>query len=124
MPLAKPSKPIGMSELLQSRLWPQINIGQLYEFQTSIFEPVGGMDMIAKRFEREVGNLDRYNTKVIKIEQADKGVMVSFVDARAGDNAVQQVKAGWCVCTIPLSILSQLDLQVGEPMKQAIADVL
>jgi monoamine oxidase len=131
MPLAKPSRPIDMSELLQSRLWSQINIGQLYEFQTTIFEPVGGMDMIAKGFEREVGNLIRYNTKVTRIEQSDKGVTVSYVDARGGSNAkgtgggsaVQQFKADWCVCTIPLSILSQLDIQVGEPMKQAIAAV-
>ena len=133
MPLAKPSKPIDMSELLQSRLWSQINIGQLYEFQTAIFEPVGGMDMIAKGFEREVGKLIRYNAKVTKIEQSDKGVTVSFVDAGGGNsakgdgngkgNAVQQVKADWCVCTIPLSILSQIDIQVGEPMKQAIAAV-
>jgi monoamine oxidase len=131
MPLAKPSKPINMSELLQSRLWSQINIGQLYEFQTSIFEPVGGMDMIAKGFEREVGNLIRHNTKVTKIEQSEQGVTVSFVEARGASNAqggdagsaVQQVKGDWCVCTIPLSILSQLDVQVGAPMKQAIAAV-
>lgn len=131
MPLAKPSKPIDMSELLRSRLWSQINIGQLYEFQTAIFEPVGGMDMIAQGFEREVGKLIRYNTKVTKIEQSAQGVTVSFVDARSGGNAqggdagnaVQQVKGDWCVCTIPLSILSQLDVQAGAPMKQAIAAV-
>jgi monoamine oxidase len=131
MPLAKPSKPIDMSELLRSRLWSQINIGQLYEFQTAIFEPVGGMDMIAQGFEREVGKLIRHNTKVTKIEQSAQGVTVSFVDARSGSNArggdagkaVQQIKGDWCVCTIPLSILSQLDVQVGAPMKQAIAAV-
>ena len=132
MPLAKPSKPIDLGQLLQSRLWSQINIGQLYEFQTTLFEPVGGMDMISKGFEREVGSLIQYHAKVTKIEQSDKGVTVSYVDARggnakggggAGANAVQQVKADWCVCTIPLSILSQIDVQVGEPMKQAIAAV-
>ena len=135
MPLAKPSKPIDMGQLLQSHLWSQINIGQLYEFQTSIFEPVGGMDMIAKGFEREVGALVRHGAKVTKIEQSDQGVTVSFVDARSSNgtgnaqgggssgNVVQQVKADWCVCTIPLSILSQLDIQVGNPMKQAIAAV-
>lgn len=124
MPLAKPSKPIDMHELLQSRLWSQINIGQLYEFQTAIFEPVGGMDMIAKAFEREVGTLIRYNSKVTRIEQSAEGVTVSFVDAKgAGAGSPQQLKADWCVCTIPLSILSQIDIQVGEPMKQAIAAV-
>jgi len=78
-----------------------------------------------------VGNLIRYNTKVTKIEQSEQGVTVSFVDARGSNNSpggdagnsVQQVKGDWCVCTIPLSILSQLDVQVGAPMKQAISAV-
>ena len=125
MPLAKPSKPIGQHELLQSRLWSQINIGQLYEFQTAIFEPVGGMDMIARGFERQVGSLIHFNRKVTKIEQTPQGVTVSYVDARGGSggDAAQQVRADWCVCTIPLSILSQIDLQVGDAMKAAIAAV-
>ncbi|SDM56300.1 monoamine oxidase [Oryzisolibacter propanilivorax] len=125
MPLAKPSKPIALQDLLRSRLWSQINIGQLYEFQTAIFEPVGGMDMIAKGFERQVGSLVHYHRKVTRIEQSPQGVTVSWVDANQGGDggAVQQVKADWCVCTIPLSILSQIDIQVGDPMKAAIAAV-
>ncbi len=125
MPRAKPSRPIGQHELLQSRLWSQINIGQLYEFQTAIFEPVGGMDMIARGFERQVGSLIQFNRKVTKIEQTPQGVTVSWVDARGGaaGAAVQQVKADWCVCTIPLSILSQIDVQVSDAMKAAIAAV-
>jgi len=123
MPLAKPSKPIELGELLQSRLWSQINIGQLYEFQTSIFEPVGGMDAIAKGFERQVGKLIRYHSKVTKIEQSQQGVTVTYVDARGKGGAAQQVKADWCVCTIPLSILSQIDIQVSDTMKAAIAAV-
>ena len=34
--------------------------------------------------------------------------------------ATQQVKADWCVCTIPLSILSQIEIDVGSPMQAAI----
>ena len=35
-----------------------------YEFQTTMFQPVGGMDMIGKAFAKEVGDLIRYNAKV------------------------------------------------------------
>ncbi|WP_221621905.1 flavin monoamine oxidase family protein [Variovorax sp. KBW07] len=119
MPLAKPSKPLDMSELLQSNLWRYIASGQDYEFQSAIFQPVGGMDMIAKAFQKEVGSLIRYGAKVTKIEQNDRGVTVTYTDASKG-GAVAQAKADWCLCTIPLSVLSQIDIQVGAPMQEAI----
>lgn len=122
MPVAKPSKPIGMSELLKANTWAQLTEGNLYEFQTSLFEPVGGMDMIAKGFEREVGSLIRFNAKVTKIEQSDKGVTVSYTDAKTPGQTLQ-AKADWCVCTIPLSILSQIEVQVSSPMRAAISAV-
>ncbi|HZT52413.1 MAG TPA: FAD-dependent oxidoreductase, partial [Stellaceae bacterium] len=37
--------------------------------------------------------------------------------------ATEQAVADWCVCAIPLSILSQLDLTVSAPMATAIAAV-
>ena len=38
-----------------ARFWAMEKLidGQEYEYQSSIFQPVGGMDMIAKAFERE-----------------------------------------------------------------------
>ena len=84
-----------------------------------MFQPVGGMDMIGKAFAREVGGLIRYNAKVTEIQQNDSGVTVSYVDT-ANPQAVQQATADWCVCTIPLSILSQIPIDVGAAMKNAI----
>jgi monoamine oxidase len=88
-----------------------------------MFQPVGGMDMIGKAFAREVGDLIRYDAKVTRIQQSDGGVTVSYVNAKADSNSPatpQTVKADWCVCTIPLSILSQIQLDVGPRMKAAI----
>ena len=104
MPPAKPSKPLEFSELLQSRLWRSIAAGQAYEFQSTMFQPVGGMDMIAKAFAKQVGNLIRYQAEVTRIEQSERGVTVTFADEARG-GALQQEKADWCLCTIPLSIL-------------------
>jgi monoamine oxidase len=77
------------------------------------------MDMIGKAFAREVGDLIRYDSKVTRIQQNDRGATVSYVDAKS-PNAPLQATADWCVCTIPLSILSQLQIDVGAPMKAAI----
>jgi monoamine oxidase len=84
-----------------------------------MFQPVGGMDMIGKAFARELGDVIRYDAKVTRIQQGDDGVTVSYVNATK-PAAVQLAKADWCVCTIPLSILSQIPIDVGAPMKAAI----
>jgi len=84
-----------------------------------MFQPVGGMDMIGKAFARQVGNLIRYEAKVTRIQQDDRGVSVTYTDLRAPGEP-QQAKADWCICTIPLSILSQLPVDVGARMKAAI----
>jgi monoamine oxidase len=77
------------------------------------------MDMIGKAFAREVGDIIRYDAKVTRIAQGDHGVTVTYTDLKAPATP-QQAKADWCVCTIPLSILSQLPLDVGGRMKAAI----
>ena len=53
------------------------------------------------------------------IRQDARGVTVTYVDARSG-GAPQTAAADWCICTIPLSVLTQIDINVGAPMKAAI----
>jgi monoamine oxidase len=114
-----PGEPIALSEILKSRMWRYLQNFALHEFQTTMFQPVGGMDMIGKAFAREVGDLIRYDSRVTRIQQDDRGVTVGYVDTK-NPAAPLQAKADWCVCTIPLSILSQLPLDVGARMKAAI----
>jgi monoamine oxidase len=86
-----------------------------------LFQPVGGMDMIAKAFAHEVGDLIKFNCKVTEIAQNATGVTVTYVDGAGG--ALQQVKADWCVCTIPLSVLSQVKTNFSGKMRAAIEAV-
>jgi monoamine oxidase len=114
-----PSEPIKLSDILHSQLWRHLRNFSAYHFQSTMFQPVGGMDMIGKAFARKVGDLIRYNAKVTRIQQNDSGVTVRYVDSRSPETP-QLAKADWCVCTIPLSILSQIQIDVGPRMKSAI----
>jgi monoamine oxidase len=114
-----PGEPIALSDILKSRMWRYLQNFALHEFQTTMFQPVGGMDMIGKAFAREVGDLIRYDSRVTQIQQDGGGVTVTYVDAK-NPAAPLKARADWCVCTIPLSILSQLPIDVGAPMKAAI----
>jgi monoamine oxidase len=114
-----PSNPVGLSDILNSGLWRYLRNFAEYNFQTTMFQPVGGMDMIGKAFAKEVGDLIHYNAKVTEILQDDRGVTVTYSDAKNSKSTLQ-ASADWCVCTIPLSILSQLKINVGAAKKAAI----
>lgn len=121
MPDAAFSQPLSFNDILRSDLWKCISSMQTYEYQQSLFEPKGGMDMIAKGFAKKVGKRIRFNCKVTAIAQNEKGVTVNYTDLKTGKTT--QASADWCVCTIPLSILSQMEVQVSKEMKEAIAAV-
>jgi monoamine oxidase len=117
--LPTPSEPMAFSQMMHSTLWRAIGEGHLYDFQSVIFQPVGGMGMIGKAFGRELDGVIRYNAKVTEIRQDDQGVTAVFTDRKNG-GASQTARAQWCLCTIPASILGQIPLQVGLPLKNAI----
>lgn len=117
-----PSDIIGLSDILSSRLWGSLANFALYEFQTTMFQPVGGMGRIGEAFAKEVGDLITFNAKVNKIAQNESGVTVTYEDAKHA-GTMKEEAADWCVCTIPLTILSQIDIQVGGSMQAAIAAV-
>ncbi|MDE2199668.1 MAG: flavin monoamine oxidase family protein [Rhodospirillales bacterium] len=113
------SQPLALADLLRAGFWRALATGMEYDYQTTLFQPVGGMDMVARGFVRAVGDLIRYNARVGAIHQDDRGVTVTYTDRT--DGSTRQAHADWCVCTIPLSVLNQIDIQVGGPMKAAIA---
>jgi len=116
------SEPVVLSDLLKSGLWGALPFGEIYDMQTAMFQPVGGMGQVGQAFARELGPLIRYNAKVVDIHQDEAGVSATFEDQSVGGSR-QTVKADWCICTIPLSILGQIPMNVGAPMAKAIAAV-
>jgi monoamine oxidase len=117
-----PGMPIALSDILKSGLWGSLANFSLYEFQTTMFQPVGGMGRIGEAFAKQVGELITYNSKVLRIAQNDKGVTVTYEDTKH-PGTTHEATADWCVCTIPLSVLSQIEINVGGPMQAAIGAV-
>ncbi len=115
------SEPIALKDVLDSELWMGIPPGEDYERQTTLFQPVGGMGRIGEAFGRDLGPLIRYNAKVVDIRQDDHGVTATFEDTSKSDSPRQTATADWCVCTIPLSVLGQIPMNVGSQMADAIA---
>ncbi|NHO18154.1 NAD(P)-binding protein [Acetobacter oeni] len=116
------STPFPRAEVMKSGLWQWMAFPEALDMQTTMFQPVGGMDNIGKGFASRVHDLITLGCAVTSIHQDDHGVKVTYKDTAHG-NAIREAAADYCVCTIPLPVLSQLDIQVSGPLKSAIAAV-
>ena len=117
----KPSDPIDLSTILQSDLWRRLVDAETIDHQMPLFQPVGGMDMIAQAFARETGDLIKYNAKVISLQQDENEVSVVYEDLAKG--GTRTTTADWCVCTIPFSILGQIEHNLSSGLSAAIDNV-
>lgn len=118
----EPSEPIPLEDLLGSDLWRWLSDAETVHHQQAIFQPVGGMDMIARAFEREVGDLITYNAKVVSVLQDAEGVTVGYVDSdNPGD--IRELRSDWCVCTLPFSILGQTEHNLAGAKSRAISSM-
>ncbi len=122
----KPSEPAALGDVLRlcrdSEIWKISNHSGHFDLHNPLFQPVGGIDMIAHAMAREVGDAIRFGAKVTAVRQDASGVRVTYEPSSA-PGTTEEATADWCICTIPLSILGQMDLQVGDPMKRAIDSV-
>ncbi len=116
-----PSDPLSFTDVINSRMWEHLYENLFFDHQMPMFQPKGGMDHVAKGFEREVGDLITYDAKVTKIVQSDDGVTVDYTPSAGGD--ASQVKADYCVCTIPFSVLNQIDADLSSDITNAIESV-
>lgn len=110
-----------LPDVLSSNVWTQMNFYFNYVMQTTMFQPKGGMDMIAAGFMRQIGQKVRLNTRVTSVAQGDAGVTAAWTDMATGETGT--AVADYCVCTIPLPVLNQMDIQVSAPLKAAISAV-
>jgi monoamine oxidase len=111
-----PSQPIALNDLVNSRFWQYMRNHSTYRHHAPMFQPVGGMEEIAHAFEREVGDVIRHNAKVTAIRQGEDRVEVTY-EAADGEGEGGVETADYCICTIPFTILSQLDVDVSAEMR-------
>jgi len=113
-----PSDPLAFSDLLQSRLGHFYHSVHEFTQQATMLQPVGGMDQIAKGFEKRVGKMIRYQTEVTSVRNLADKVEVHVKDLRTG--AASVVSGDFCLCTIPLSVLRQIDTNFSDKFKTAL----
>lgn len=91
-----------------------------YELQGTLFQAVGGMDRIAAAFERRLAGQIRYKAEVSSIRNVEQGVKVVYRDA-TGEKTIE---APYCICTIPLPVLSNIDHNFSSDASRAIDSIV
>ncbi|MDI7775942.1 NAD(P)/FAD-dependent oxidoreductase [Asticcacaulis sp. EMRT-3] len=116
-----PSKPFSFSDVLNSNMWQSVKSVGEFEQQNTMLEPVGGMDRTPKTFAKYIGDKIRMSCQVEKIDQNAKGVTVNYLDKVTG--AHESVSGDYCICTIPISVLKNIDANFSKPFKAAMDQV-
>lgn len=113
----EPGTKLGLKELLSSEFW-RFRFYQSfeYEWQPTLFQPVGGMDKIVDGFVRKIGSLIQYNTKVLDIQIRNNGVGVVIED----QGKRSTIEADYCISNIPLPLLKKIGNNFATDFGKAI----
>ena len=109
----RPLSPMALDEILRSQVWDDYIFRDAeYHWQSSLLEPVGGMDNFVKAFARQplarpggntIEGLIRYGAKVTGIEVGSDKVAVRY-----HQDGARALTADYCVSTIPMPIFREL----------------
>jgi monoamine oxidase len=109
----EPGPKLALKDLLRSDFWDHRFLQSFeYEWQPTLFQPVGGMDKIVDGFINKLGRLVQYRTEVLNIETRTDGVTVSVRDLKSGVRS--NITADYCISNIPLPILSKIKNNFAE----------
>ena len=113
--------PVPLGTLLDVDMWTALLFEENFNFQATMFQPVGGMDQIALAFARKLKPVIRLNSVVTAIKRKNEGVAVTYRDVQIGQSKV--IEADYCLITIPLTVLGNIDNDFSPAYRSAIVKV-
>ncbi|RYZ43912.1 MAG: flavin monoamine oxidase family protein [Sphingobacteriales bacterium] len=87
-----------------------------YELQMTMFQAIGGMDKIADAIRAKLGPVIQLGSVVSTITNKPAGVEVTYKQG----GSEKMISADYCVCTIPLPVLSNIAHNFSSDTSRAI----
>jgi monoamine oxidase len=110
------SEPIELGELLKVKIGTRWHTA---DHPAVMYQAKGGMDQIPFAMRDALSpNTVTYNAEVINIEQSDDNVVVTVKDMNSGN--VSTVSGDFVISTIPFSVLSSIDNNFSDEIKDAL----
>jgi monoamine oxidase len=113
--------PVPLGVLLDADMWTAMLFEENFAQQATMFQPVGGMDRIAEAFAKKLGPVVRLSSEVTAVRRTNSGVSISFVDKQSGRH--NAIEATYCIATIPLKVLQDIECDFSPAYRAAIRDV-
>jgi monoamine oxidase len=110
--------PIPLSVLLDEDMWGAILFEESFDFQATMFQPVGGMDRLPEAFAKRLGTIIHLASEVTALRRQGDGVRVIYLDKRSRQQ--RSIEAAYCLVTIPLKVLATIDADFAPAHKAAI----
>ncbi len=113
--------PLDLHVFLDRNVWRPLVHEEVFDYQATMLEPVGGMDQIPRGFESRLPGVIRLGRVVSRIERTPDGVIVSHKSADAGE--AEQIRADYAVVTTPLPVLARIPTNFDREFSEAIRSV-
>ncbi|MBO9546320.1 flavin monoamine oxidase family protein [Caulobacter sp.] len=114
----KAGEPLRMADMMSSRFWgASLIFEEIVDMQATMLQPVGGMDRIAYALYEQVKPAVKFEAVVKALRKTPKGVKIEYAEG----GAAKTLAADFCICTIPLPVLSKIPSDFAPRVKQAIA---
>jgi monoamine oxidase len=104
--------------LLQSGFGLRIRSVMSGTGQAPMFQPIGGIDNFPKGFQRALGEKIALRMEVQSVRQTDRDVKVAVKNVKTG--VVQELSADYCISCLPLTVLSQMDINLSPATMAAV----
>ena len=120
---AMPVEPLGLSQVLgfdEADLWWALRFSHGVNQNPTLLQPIGGMDMIVEAFKKRVGHLIRYESVVQGIWNKTEGDHQFARIEYLGRGEEDLVEADFTICTIPTTVLKDIQNNFSEPVQTAI----
>lgn len=111
--------PLPMKLLMDMDMWNGVLFEEMPDMQATMFQPKGGMDMIAKGFEKALGpSVIKRDCEVRQIRKTGSGVRVVY--RNKASNRDETVEGAYCISTIPLVVLAKVDGDFSPAYREVI----
>ena len=88
----------------------KVSLGTRYDttdHPAVMFQPVGGMDQIAKAMEKALPkNIIRFNSEITEIAQSENNVIVTYEDTKTGK--ISSITGDYCISCLPFPLLNKI----------------
>lgn len=110
-------RPLDLRQLIDPRIgWWKIFFDTGYEQEPVMLQPVGGMDRIPRAFADHLGEVISFGRRVTRIRRISNGVRVMHQGLNGAETADD---AAYCICTLPLPVLRDIDTDLSSDMVRA-----